>query len=549
LDPESAIEDWAGELGEIDRREEALEVLRNDARVLEQFQDEFETLKNGLGFRPTAELLGELVDRVGLRAFWREQDEGLQRIANVETFLDLVRSMESDRGVEPHRVYRTLEERADNDDPAAGGLAASRDADVVVTTYWQAKGREWPVVVLPEVHGTSASTNASVGPNRITMRDGPNQPPSAVHSADIRVTEDDPFSTEKTCVTELLDLYRKRAARAENRRLLYVAMTRAEDKVVLAGQFPKCRSMSKDRVTLQRANNWALAVYLAGGLVFEDGKPTLDPEGAWGDASDFDVDVLHPSDVKGPDEDAVGEPKNTDEPLSLSAGQLSDMADKWRPVQSRTRTIEDISSASALKESVPEFDSTQGGKDDTDLPEDPFSHSGIRGDVFHAGMERWAFAGGRPGEDLWHEVMDEFGAGLDGDRAAHLDYLDTLTDRVMEREDLVDELRQARARGELYPELPVRFPRDSDDEDDKCVLYRGYVDLVWRNSDGNLQLLDFKTGSSPGVTDDGAPEDTEWAEYYTQVELYREGLSRQLGEDVTSCGLWFAGDGFVVEWK
>jgi ATP-dependent exoDNAse (exonuclease V) beta subunit len=95
----------------------------------------------------------------------------------------------------------------------------------------------------------------------------------------------------------------------------------------------------------------------------------------------------------------------------------------------------------------------------------------------------------------------------------------------------------------------VRFPGNPDEDDAESVLYRGYVDLVWRNSDGDLKLLDFKTGSSPDLTEDGAPEDDEWSQYYTQVELYREGLSSQLGEDVTSCGLWFVGDGLVAEWE
>lgn len=544
LDADEALDAWEEAVGEVDR-EEAREVLAEDARVLERFQREFDRLRNRLGFEPTADLLEELVERAALRPFWHGRDDGRQRVANIDRFLDVVRGIEADGGISPRRVHRQLEQMAGDDDPAAGGLAASRDADVVVTSYWQAKGREWPVVVLPEVHRTKASPDYPVGPARLTMRNGPDEPPEVVYTSDIKTTpDDDPFDTDKTKVSDnLVRPHRKMAARAENRRLLYVAMTRAEDKVVMAGKFQRYRSQKHDPVRLEHAKRWSSAIYLAGGLVFEDGKPQLDPEGGWGEPEGFDVCVKGPEEV----DEFDGLEDRDDTSPDPDADRLAGLADRLRPVDSGTLRRASISAAEPPEDGVPEPDEVVEPTSAPELPDDrPFGDDGRTGDVFHRGMELWAFDEDRPDAEVWRQALDEYGVAVGGDREAYVAYLETLLDRLLAFEDLTSELREARDRGELYPELPVRFPADGENDGD-TTLYRGLVDLVWRDPEGRLHLLDYKTGHDPRVTGGDITEDNKLPEHYAQIATYRRGLERVVDE-VASAGLWFPKAGVVVKW-
>jgi ATP-dependent exoDNAse (exonuclease V) beta subunit len=434
--------------------------------------------------------------------------------------------------------------KAGDDDPAAGGLAASRDADVVVTTYWQAKGREWPVVVLPELHSTKASPDYPVGPARLTMRDGPDEPPKVVYTSDIKNTpDDDPFDTEKTDVSEeLVRPHRKMAARAENRRLLYVAMTRAEDKVVMAGEFQRYRSQKHDPVRLEHAKRWSSAIYLAGGVVFEDGEPVLDPEGGWGEPEEFDVCVKRPEDV---DEFDGLEDRHETSP-DPDANELAALADHLRPVDTGSLRRASISATEPPEDGVPEPDEVVKPTAAPKLPANPFDDDGLTGDVFHRGMELWAFDEERPAREVWRQALDEYGVAIDGDRQPYVAYLETLLDRLLAFDDVTDELRDARDRNELYPELPVRFPGDAENDTDR-TLYRGLVDLVWRDPEGDLHLLDYKTGHGPRDTAGDITDDNELPAHYAQIENYRRGLEHEVGE-VASAGLWFPKAGVLVRW-
>ena len=204
-------------------------------------------------FRQRYRALRDERDRLGLRALLRVVLEvfeyrvsvaaspfGEQALANLDKLLVLATTRER-RGVGVSAFARELLELAD-DAPkeAQGEVIDELDLEAVtLCTVHQAKGLEWPIVVLPDLATLPRNETAALRFDR-TMGLSVVRPRGVV---DLR-------SRSATEISQQLT----RRARAENLRLLYVAMTRARDRLVLGLRPAK-----------PQANTWAadLAAFFA----------------------------------------------------------------------------------------------------------------------------------------------------------------------------------------------------------------------------------------------------------------------------------------------
>jgi ATP-dependent exoDNAse (exonuclease V) beta subunit len=183
-------------------------------------------------FRQRYAALREERDRLGLRALLRVVLEvfeyrvavaaspfGEQALANLDKLLVLATARES-RGVGVSAFARELLELAD-DAPkeAQGEVVDELDLEAVtLCTVHQAKGLEWPIVVMPDLPTMPRTENAAVRFDR-TLGLSLVRPRA---TTELRSRSATGISNQLT-----------RRARAENLRLLYVAMTRARDRLVL----------------------------------------------------------------------------------------------------------------------------------------------------------------------------------------------------------------------------------------------------------------------------------------------------------------------------
>ncbi|MEW5739304.1 MAG: UvrD-helicase domain-containing protein [Myxococcota bacterium] len=183
-------------------------------------------------------------DRLGLRALLRVAFEafslravlaagpyGEQAVANLDKLLELATQREA-RGVGVAAFARELSALADAEPTEAQGeVVDEHDLDAVtLCTVHQAKGLEWPVVVLPDL--------ATVPPNqqRAVRFD------RALGLALKPPASDD--GEQQSLNAQEIDERTRRRVRAESLRLLYVALTRARDRVVLGLLPEKPRSGS-----------------------------------------------------------------------------------------------------------------------------------------------------------------------------------------------------------------------------------------------------------------------------------------------------------------
>jgi ATP-dependent exoDNAse (exonuclease V) beta subunit len=197
-----------------------------DRLALVAFRDRFEAERRMASRRTVSQLLERVLDLTGYRERLLSQEWGQRRLANVHKLLRLARRFEASEG----RDLRGFLDHAARHERANGGaVVAEPDAPVDdvepdavrLMSIHASKGLEFPVVCVADL-GRAPNMGVPdllVDGERIGLRlarlDGGEAVPS--------------LAFEELCET------RKRAQAEEEERILYVAMTRARDRLILSG--------------------------------------------------------------------------------------------------------------------------------------------------------------------------------------------------------------------------------------------------------------------------------------------------------------------------
>ena len=170
---------------------------------------------------PVHELLRSAVVELDLEAAHLAAPDGERRLANLRKALGLAERF-ARRGGDTAGLaarFRSMAARPPREPEAE---VEAVDAVVLLSVH-QAKGLEWPIVFVPDLGATPRSDG------RRAMRDASGTLAAAFLDADADCHH----------ATRSLQAAReeaRRAAAAESRRLLYVALTRARDRLVLSGE-------------------------------------------------------------------------------------------------------------------------------------------------------------------------------------------------------------------------------------------------------------------------------------------------------------------------
>ncbi len=187
---------------------------------LGRFLETFRELRGARRRLDAGELVERAVRRLDLEAALLSGPDGERRAANLRKALVLVRR-DAARGATPADLaerFRRMALRPPREPEADGGAS---DAISLLTVH-QAKGLEWPVVFVPEL---SARPPAA---QRRPVLDERGRVAAPYHP-------EGGDGAEETTTTSRLRAATTAAESAESRRLLYVALTRARDRIVLSG--------------------------------------------------------------------------------------------------------------------------------------------------------------------------------------------------------------------------------------------------------------------------------------------------------------------------
>jgi len=183
------------------------------------------TWKERAGRWRVSHLIQSVLDESGILAVYGGLSEGQQILSNVRKLQDLVRAREENGRYHLADLVTDLTEAVRTSDQEGEAMIDDPGLDAVkIMTIHAAKGLEFPIVFVP---GMGQRPNLTQPP---ILMEGPG-PLMGVRIPD---PEED-FETIETPVYTVIRRRQEEKLLAEKRRLLYVALTRAADHLVMSG--------------------------------------------------------------------------------------------------------------------------------------------------------------------------------------------------------------------------------------------------------------------------------------------------------------------------
>jgi ATP-dependent helicase/nuclease subunit A len=468
-----------------------------------------------------AALLTQIIEDTGYFVSISAGDRPQQAIANVEKFRQRLRGWSDDGVRSLTTLVNRIEQRID-----LGGReseAETSDDGVQILTIHDAKGMEFPFVAVPGL-GRGFNDEAALGSGAVEFeRVGDH------HAVGMKAPSlTDSFEMEDTIAREALRERRRREEHAEEKRVLYVACTRARDHLLLTGlhdledddeaaSFTNLEEPDPDSPSSWR--DWTQPELLPDEVCAEldDANHVQRPFGK----GSYRVSVPTPE-AELEQDTAQDDPPVTLSPtpalpesrFRLSATDLASLLGGCGEIQfdeeTRTAYVEEIKECPDDRhgekdlpddEQRPDQEQTAGESDEEVTPR-------VFGEMVHRLCEL------RPSESQWADLMTQ-----------------TLVDKDAEVElttDLQQRVSQHARRGIEYVERQTASKPVEQQYDELYVTAEfergeiaGYIDHLLITPD-EYHIIDYKTGS---VTSEEIDADAEY--YANQMKAYAVALYQQ----------------------
>jgi len=506
-----------------------------------QFLEELERLRFGAGDRTCSQLVWHIYEQTNLLGLVSAMDGGEERRAHLLALYELARQQEGAGCRTLFEFLLRLERLRANGHKFASGPARERDG-VRIMSIHRSKGLEAPVVLV-------------CGLGRRFNRDDI-QRPVLFHSrlgVGPKYLERERRIELNTLARRAVALTLEREMLAEELRLLYVAMTRAREKLILSMALPRAeRTLSglreeADSPVAPQAladspsvGHWILMSVLNR----SSGQPLRNMAGLWGEAP---LDYTIPWDVRVVDgglpeqgmrktassireETLCLDPVKLERNFSWQYGHLqaADTPSKITATQLKGRTMD--------QEAAQDAGQTQP-KAATPLYRPQFAAEKLgltaaqRGSALHLVMQYLDFDRTGSAQEIAGQIRElverEFIDRLQGEAA------DPERLAAFFRSELGKEVKAARPHREFKFSMLVPAGDYCPGVEGEELLLQGVVDCWFETEDG-ITVLDFKSDRVDVSTVEQRARD-----YRPQLEAYAHALTRLTGRPVTRRVLWF----------
>ncbi len=475
-----------------------------DSQLFRAFKQRYDRLA-GLAPRLSLERLCERVIAdhdydLAVLAQW----DGRRRYANLRKLARLARSYEELRGPDVEGFVRFVREQGTVGASELEAVAEEEGTDVIrLLTIHGAKGLEFKVVVVADAGRHGAARDAD---EILCLPDG---------RLGFRVADPSTGKRRPTSDYQEVKEVEDEAAEAERRRLYYVAMTRAIDRLIVSGSIDAERAGDESTPI-----GWVLARLDAKELDGATDAPVeIERDGARLVLRLDRFDGREPTEIEA--EEVEEDPQLAlfaieDGSLAISdAPRLPDLVPLPEPPENRVRTLS-YSALSlyercsyrfyaerivGLRETKPARGVGEGGLAATEI-----------GDAVHVLLEQLDLASPEPPADLAQSVRVRYPAATD--------------DEVARIRSLVEDYCRSGLATRIASLEGASVERSFSFEHDG-VLLRGRVD-VFHEADGRAFVLDYKTN----VLEDATPAQVVEREYRLQRLVYALAILRAGASEV-----------------
>ena len=442
------------------------------------------------------------------------QDNGEEQLANLRKFYRMAHDFAAQKQGTVQDFTARLRELAEAKDREAAATVVSEGAVQLMTVH-KSKGLEFPVVAVPFLDISSqADKSRAVWHPELGLG--------------ISVRNAEGIITAVPLLGRIKDANAEKNLE-EKKRLLYVAMTRARDRLILTGSWKEIRKEKSD------AKHWLNWLNL--------GLPK-------------DYTGLERTDNAADATVSVEQQAAPARPERISDGELSGMLEKAATLDSfGGKTMTEFSATSLreydlcprryyygvienippVEEQVPDAlperitGERLAGEKQTpaELPSINHQQPGsalpadVLGTLVHKVLEKYAkwrmqnqFT---EDEQVWHDLYENAVREIAGGR------FDLATEaETMLQAYLHSDLYQSFARQQRFAEYRFRLPLLQDDRYTYTVT--GIIDAVAERENGNLEIIDYKSGKPPQKTSEGDAS----RGYAWQLALYKMALEHTL---------------------
>ena len=524
-----------------ERKNEKDEVIRTKISACLEQMDAFRRI---VPFTPMHELLWKILEDTGYGDYVAAMPGGQQRKANLEMLIEKARAYESTSYKGLFHFVRYIEQLQKYDVDYGEASIEDEHADTVrVMTIHKSKGLEFPIVI---VAGMGKRFNMQDARSAVALHAGMGVGLDAV---DLGLRTKSPSIVKKVIQKEeVLE------SLGEELRVLYVALTRAKEKLIITGTLPRPEEKLEESRMLQRSNQKELSFgeLSHAGTYWDWILPAVL---GCGEDVPLEVNILHFEDIvkeglkeetKGVisrsllekwDTDRVYEPemhtvmeeqfgfhypyeKSSTRRLKFTVTELKKRAYEI----AMDYTLEEEAQEELLYEEpevtplIPTFMQKEEGL--TGAP---------RGTAYHRIMELLAFEGPEPDSiETVTEWIDGMAASgkIEKEAAECVKAYDIF--RFLETSS-GKRMKKAAKSQKLWKEQPFVLGIDAkelypEEEDGELILVQGIIDAYFEEEDG-LVVLDYKT--------DRVRKAEELVEkYQEQLRYYAKALEQMTGKKV-----------------
>lgn len=539
---------------------------------IESFLEKLEKWKSISQYMPLDEFIWQIYLDTGYYQYVGLLPNGAMRQANLKTLFEKAKQYEKASFKGLFNFIQFIDKlKKQNGDLASAKLIGENEDVIRIMSIHKSKGLEFPVVFLCNSH--KKFNMQDLNDNILLHQDIGFGPTIMDATKKIKYS---------SIAKDAIKLKMKQETLSEEQRILYVALTRAKEKLYITGRskdFTKyvqdknkvlemyeSENIKLDAKLMKKANSyldWIMCVYL-----FNQGR-TITLKGEQYKLSDIiTLNVSNKKDLlKALAKEEVVEQIDLKEKIEQILKNKSDEENKkseqaleelleWKYDYIVDTTLPTKSSVTKIKQEKIKLEEILKGIESEEveykksytpkfMQEDKKISNAEKGTLVHLCIQRLDERKDYELKDIQNMILNLVEKEIITQNEA--DAIDVNLIYQYTKSQLFEELRQAKEvhkEQPFYINIPAKDVVSEAENSKKNILVQGIIDLYYIDKNDNLVLIDFKTDY---ISNEPTAKEKILEKYKVQLEIYKTALEQALGRKVNKTAICLVKDEYYLE--